>query len=397
MSIFFRIEPKFRPYISLQSDYVLSAIYHTRNLLKKLSREQEQSVNVNLVDNFRTIIVGNSTATLSGIGAMFHKLLDEIKERRKALLMGIDLEGLVTYPDILVDEPDNITPGFYFGDIPQNHLRHYDQTLAKLIFGHQEMSRKYGMVTSDGKLVLNHPSCYRFLEEVALIRSALGTLLHICTSGPYRGTEYASTCIRNTADGNPRNVKVIFGRLCLVSGYSKTSSIVSSSQFHLINATNKYWQSQQLKVNYRFIPKCAWLTCIIDFAVFRPFENVLAHALRLEGAKDRFLSRLFPGLTSPISSGDISAALQRDTLKFLGSGIGLRGWRHVTVGFSRAHKDPGILQVRQIDPDNQIRGHNNDTSDSNYAINPEDPVGVGFDKIRSHLQTAHWWFHLICK
>jgi len=40
---------------------------------------------------------------------MFHKLLNKIKEQRKKLLMGIDLEGLVTYPSVLVDEPDNLT------------------------------------------------------------------------------------------------------------------------------------------------------------------------------------------------------------------------------------------------------------------------------------------------
>ena len=167
--------------------------------------------------------------TLSGIGAMFHGLLDEIKERRKKLLMGIDLEDLIKYPEsTLVDEPDNLTPGFYFGDIPQNKLKRYEKTLVKLVFEHKEMRRKYGTVTSDGRFVLNHPSCYKFLEEVTSIRSELGTLLHICTPGPYRGTEYAATCVRNAANGNIRNVKVIFGRLCLVSGYNKTSSTVSS-------------------------------------------------------------------------------------------------------------------------------------------------------------------------
>lgn len=229
ISTLFRIEPSFRPYLSLRSDHVLAAIYHTRNLLKKFRNDQEQAINTNLFDNFRTIIVGDSTVTLSGIGAMFHKLLDDIRERRKNLLMGFDLEGLITYPDILVDEPDNLTPGFYFGDIPQNKLKRYEQTLVKHIFNHQEMGRKYGTVTSDGRFVLNHPSCHKFLEEAVSIRSLLGTLLHICTSGPYRGTEYAATCIRNTANGNIRNVKVIFGRLCLVSGYNKTSSMVSSS------------------------------------------------------------------------------------------------------------------------------------------------------------------------
>lgn len=136
------------------------------------------------------------------------------------------------------------------------------------------------------------------------------------------------------------------------------------------------------------------MSCIIDFAVFRPFEHLLAHALRLKDVGDQFLSRLFPNLPSSTSSGDISAALKRDTSNSLGGGVGLRGWRHVTVGFSRAHKDPDLLKICQIDPDNQIRGHTNETSALHYAITSEDPAGVGFDKIRSHLQAAHWWFNI---
>ena len=135
---------------------------------------------------------------------------------------------------------------------------------------------------------------------------------------------------------------------------------------------------------------------IIDITVFRPYEQLLANALGLEDVGDRFLSQLFPSLTaSQTASGDISAALKRDTLESLGNPVGIRDWRHVTVGFSRAHKDPDLLQIRQKDPDNQIRGHGNETADSIYAVTPHDPVGVSFDKIWFHLRAAHWWFHLV--
>ena len=99
VSLFFtclRIEPAFCPYLSIKSDYILSNLYLTRNLLKKFRHEQEQNVNTNLVDEFRTIIVGKSTVTLSGIGAMFNKLRGSIRERRKRLLMGIDLATIIT-------------------------------------------------------------------------------------------------------------------------------------------------------------------------------------------------------------------------------------------------------------------------------------------------------------
>lgn len=237
-SLTFRTLPLFQQYISLQSDYPLSPLYHTRNLLKKLSKMQTHAINLNLINNFQTIIIGKSTVTLDGIGAMFHGILDSIKQRRKELLGGIDLEELVRIPDALIDEPDNQTPGFYFGKVKRNKLQCYEKLLAKLIFGNKQLKREYGTVTAEGTLVLNQPRCHRFLREVAMLRSELGTLLHICTSGPYRGTEYAASCIRNTVNGNPRNVKAILGRLCLVSGYNKTTSSVSPQIFIIITTTN---------------------------------------------------------------------------------------------------------------------------------------------------------------
>jgi hypothetical protein len=140
--------------------------------------------------------------------------------------MGIDLEAIIDVPDTLFDEPGNLTPGFYFGDVSRNNLKQYEKTLAKIVFGNPRLREKYGTVTSEGLLELNQPMCRNFLTEAALIRSLLGSLLHVATSGPYRGTEYTTTCIRNTVDGNSRNVKAILGKLCLVSGYNKTSSAV---------------------------------------------------------------------------------------------------------------------------------------------------------------------------
>jgi len=164
---------------------------------------------------------------------MFHKLLDEIRERRKKLLEGIDLETIIQVPNDLLDEPNNISPGFYFGDVKENQLKGYETILSKLILSHPSLGKKLGTVTAEGKLVLNHTWCFEFLQEMESIRSLLGTLLHISTSGPYRGTEYAATCLRNTPEGNSRNIKAIYGRLCIVSGYNKTSSAVSPSHHHM--------------------------------------------------------------------------------------------------------------------------------------------------------------------
>ena len=141
--------------------------------------------------------------TLENIGAMFHKLFDSYQQGWKALLGEIGLEELVKISDVLVDKPDNHTPGFYFGKVQHNNLQCYKKLLVQVIFGDKELRGEFGIAMVEGKLVLNQLRCHRFLEEAARLRSELGTLLHFCTSGRYQGTEYTTSCIQNTINGNP--------------------------------------------------------------------------------------------------------------------------------------------------------------------------------------------------
>ena len=56
---------------------------------------------------------------------MFHQLLNRIRECRKVLFNGVNLEKQIKLLNNLIDEPDNFTPGFYFGNLPENKLESY--------------------------------------------------------------------------------------------------------------------------------------------------------------------------------------------------------------------------------------------------------------------------------
>jgi hypothetical protein len=122
---------------------------------------------------------------------------------------------------------------------------------------------------------------------------------------------------------------------------------------------------------------------------------MLATALDLPDVGNRIFHQLLPGFTSPTTPNDISSALCQSSLKFLHSKIGLKDWRQITVAFSAAHKDPDAVKIHGVDPDNQLRGHTNETANTHYANTLEDPVGVGFHTLKRQLQAAHWWFHLV--
>ena len=219
-------------------------MYNSRNLLKKIAEnEAKLRLSVELVGppGKRTgVLVNGTVVDLSDIGKMFYTLLDEIQERRAALLPGINIEQHINLPDIITDDPNNSSPGFYFGDVEANGLKKYEDLLTDLIMNDPELGPKYLMVGKGEELIPNRKACLTFLQEMESIRSILGTLIFICSGSPYRGTEFATTCIRNLPGGNVRNAKFVFGGLTLVSGYNKTSfSVRSSSAFsHLLDQLN---------------------------------------------------------------------------------------------------------------------------------------------------------------
>jgi len=159
---------------------------------------------------------------------MFHSLLDEVKRRMAALFPGVDLEQHIKLPDHIVDEVNNPSPGFYFGDVEENNLKEYEGLLFKLVLDDPTLGPKYLTTTEDGRLVPNRATCLHLFKEMELIRSIIAILIFICSGSPYRGTEFATTCIRNLPGGNIRNAKFMMGNLALVSGYNKTSALVQS-------------------------------------------------------------------------------------------------------------------------------------------------------------------------
>jgi len=102
----------------------------------------------------------------------------------------------------------------------------------------------------------------------------------------------------------------------------------------------------------------------------QPFEAKLVRDLGLGDG-----THLFPKFSSPSISKDISDALQRDTLRYLGSSFSISQWRRVTVSFSDAHRPQSIVDSSHTHIDNQIRGHTNQIAQRDYSNNSVDPAG----------------------
>lgn len=121
---------------------------------------------------------------------------------------------------------------------------------------------------------------------------------------------------------------------------------------------------------------------------------MLAKSLGMDETSEALLYRLLPGVQHPVESKDISDALDRDTLKCLDCGIGLRQWRHITVALNQANKDPGAARVVGNEIHNVIRGHSNATSDQHYGATGQKPSQIAWDLLFACERLSAWWQHI---
>ena len=215
------------------SDYALSPIYSSKNLAKRISQDQERDDKVNLVGTKKdTAILGKITVKLDSFGDLYRKVLEEVNDMQKDLFGGIGFEDEewmpFKVPDPLVDLVNSSHPGYCFGEEERNDLKKYEQLGLRILFHHPRFEGRYGFMASSDKFVPNVDACHDFLRRASLARTKLATATHISIGGPARGTESTVHYLRNHPKADIRNVKIVEGDLCLVAGYNKSSSIVSS-------------------------------------------------------------------------------------------------------------------------------------------------------------------------
>ena len=228
-----RIFKQYQSLLLKRSDHPLSPIYSSKNLAKKISQDQERANKVNLVGPKKDIaVLDRITVKMENFGELYQKVLNEVNEMQEDLFGGVSFNDEVWFsfevPDPLVDLVNFSHPGYCFGDEERNDLKKYEHLGLRVLFHHPRLKDRYGCMVSPEKFVPNAVACYDFLQRASLARSKLATATHISVGGPARGTEFTAQFLRNHPQGDVRHVKIIEGDICLVSGYNKTSSMVSS-------------------------------------------------------------------------------------------------------------------------------------------------------------------------
>ena len=230
----FRVYQEYQHLLLIRSDYPLSPIYSSKNLAKKISRDQERDDKVNLVGPGKELaILGKIAVRLDSFGVLYKKLLEEVNEMQEGLFGGIGFEDeewlSLKLPENLVDLVNSNHPGYCFGEDERNGLKKYENLGLKILFHHPRFKDRYGCMVSQDKFIPNTVACHEFLRLSELSTTKVAVATHISIGGPWRGTECMTHFLRNHPQGDIRNVKIVDGDICLVAGYNKSSSAVSLS------------------------------------------------------------------------------------------------------------------------------------------------------------------------
>ena len=222
---------EYRHCLLKESDCALSTLYDDKNLLKKMSEDEELQPRVSLCEqDHRTAYLDGIVINIGGIGKMFHGLTKDIDALERSITKGLsatDPRFRIEIPKQFVDEPNNGSIDFWFPKVAHNELMGLDDLMLDALMNHPKFGDELFEKVGSPDVKINAANCYAFLRDCAELRLLLFSAMHISYGSPARGTEILQHTLRNRSVGCTRNVQVLLGRLCFVGNYNKTSSQVS--------------------------------------------------------------------------------------------------------------------------------------------------------------------------
>jgi len=381
----------------LGSDYPLSLLYSTRNLLKKLVDAQTLQPTVNIVG--QTAIIHDTAVRLDEIGGMFRSLSDEIAELEREITLGL----CDTHPSfqldlsvMLSDEPNNTLIDFFFGDIPRNGFVGCGDRVIDVFLTHERFRGRYLIDTGDGRFSYNPAACTDLMLRFAQLDALLFASGHISCGPPPRGPEVAALHLRNSPGGDIRNVKIIQGMVCLVGGYNKTTHQVRNTPSYTTITELTDPQTEELKVMFRFPPNALVPYLLREWLLYRPLRVLIARVLGMDELAHRLRYLVFPGFYKPLESQDFSDMLRASTMNHLGYEIGLHDWRQIESNFVQTFCE-GAVQESAEPAHFAQRGQTAKTGLRHYNRTRNYPNGVAIQVIQAHLQSSQFWQDLTGK
>ncbi|KAF8153455.1 hypothetical protein B0H34DRAFT_800655 [Crassisporium funariophilum] len=278
----------------------------------------------------------------------------------------------------LVDNLQNLAPGYCFLNDPRNGFDDYRNVYGKWLLSDPIRASKFSYV-HNGCLAWNPKECEHLLESFQKCRTLLQIGI-ILSGGPSaRGSESSRHILRELP-GAPRNLRVLFKVVCLVDIQDKTAH-------------------KSLKDKYvPHVPTREWTTALINYlVVIRPFEEYLVGQLfpPESPVTTRYRHQLWPGLQHAVTSTDLSSTMALITEKYLNKPYKITWWRGLVTHFSSQFQDKFLFEVHKEYYADTANMHSTDMGVKHYSPLESNLDGSDTRTIVGCLRVGVAWHKLV--
>ncbi|KAG2088572.1 uncharacterized protein F5147DRAFT_525879, partial [Suillus discolor] len=294
----------------------------------------------------------------------------------KKILLGLNIR--VTYQDI-ADDNTNHDVGYSFISDRRNAWCFADRDrFLKALTGEKELFSRFAVVRN-GQLIWNMGTLMGWLRDYAEFQKLVLIRCEMLSGAPGRGTELTAMTYRNTKACTCRNLVMLGKNLTMLRTYHKSGAL-----------------SGMDKLIPHSIDGVTGDLIIQDLALTRPFAEIAAYNCYHDrpAIKEMYQTHLFVNNQKLFNTDQLTATMARISIPFLGFGLGVNSWRHISTAFKRklGRFAEDLLEDDEQDTVEALQaGHNRSTENRIYGLSPDALAGAPEDLLPLFLQASTNW------
>lgn len=274
---------------------------------------------------------------LDSVISMFAALGEEMVTLwENEVSLGLHTQLVIRPMTDVADDLSNRSVGYSFLTDERNTYHREKATVLSFVLSDPSLTNRFsnGFDYLTGRPMWNPLGIRLYLKQIQTFCSLLLVRIEMTSGAPIRGTELTAMTFQNTSSRR-RNL-VMFGKFLVVLGlYSKTSSLTQSDRLiaHGVDALTA--------------------GLLIHFLTFiRPFVQILVTESfspeAYPGIHDMYDNFLFVDYDKLFTTERLSAIMEEYTNRFLSVPLSISHWRHVSIGFQKAHCRKELRSVTDI-------------------------------------------------
>ncbi|KAG1855255.1 hypothetical protein F4604DRAFT_1590815, partial [Suillus subluteus] len=326
------------------------------------------------------LLYGGNKIHIDCLRQMFAGTEEQMVELwEKKVLVGLSTR--VAYEDI-ADDNTNHDVGYSFLSDRRNACFADRDRFLKALTGEKELFSRFAVIR-EGQLIWNMGALMGWLRDYAEFQKLVLIRCEMLSGAPGRGTELTAMIYRNTkactGTRSQRNLVMLGRNLTMLRTYHKSGALSGMDKLipHSIDGVTAD-------------------LIIQDLALTRPFAEVVAHVCFPDrpAIKEMYQTNLFVNNHKLFNTDQLTATMARVSIPFLGFGLGVNSWRHISTAFKRklGRFAEDLLEDDEQDTVEALQaGHNRSTENRIYGLSPDALAGAPEDLLPLFLQASTNW------